>query len=202
MKIFLLSLIFLSVYGCNKPKTVLICGDHVCINKAEARSFFEENLSLEVKVLDKKNLKEINLVELNLKPNSENNREISIQQKKQTNLKIKKLTRKEIKKKKNELKNKVKKQKLLKEITLKEKNKIKKKSLKNKRVTKPKSASINSTQKTKINNIKSKKTVNKTPIKIVDVCTVLEKCSIDEISKFLVEQGKNEKFPDITTREN
>ena len=106
MKIFLLSLIFLSVYGCNKPKTVLICGDHVCINKAEARSFFEENLSLEVKVLDKKNLKEINLVELNLKPNSENNREISIQQKKQTNLKIKKLTRKEIKNKKNELKNK------------------------------------------------------------------------------------------------
>ena len=54
MKIFLLSLIFLSVYGCNKPKTVLICGDHVCINKAEARSFFEENLSLEVKVIDKK----------------------------------------------------------------------------------------------------------------------------------------------------
>ena len=35
-----------------------------------------------------------------------------------------------------------------------------------------------------------------------DVCTILEKCSIDEISKYLVRQGKEQKFPDITLREN
>ena len=36
---------------------------------------------------------------------------------------------------------------------------------------------------------------------MVDVCTILEKCSIDEISKYLLKQGKNKKFPDITTRQ-
>ena len=62
-KIFTL-LIFLSIFGCNKPKTVLICGDHVCINKNEAKQYFEDNLSIEVKILDKKKPKKINLVQL------------------------------------------------------------------------------------------------------------------------------------------
>ena len=50
-------LIFLMFYGCNKPKTVLICGDHVCVNKDEAEQYFEENLSIEVKILNKKKVK-------------------------------------------------------------------------------------------------------------------------------------------------
>ena len=70
MKKLLLFLIILVIYGCNKPKTVLICGDHVCINKAEAEQYFEENLTLEVKVIDKKESKEINLVEINLESDS------------------------------------------------------------------------------------------------------------------------------------
>ena len=36
---------------------------------------------------------------------------------------------------------------------------------------------------------------------VVDVCTILEKCSIDEISKYLIKQGKKE-FPDITKGNN
>ena len=51
--IFLIFLIFL-LTSCSKPKTVLICGDHVCLNKAEAELYFEENLTLEVKIIDKK----------------------------------------------------------------------------------------------------------------------------------------------------
>ena len=35
---------------------------------------------------------------------------------------------------------------------------------------------------------------------VVDVCTIIEKCSIDEIAKFLLEQGNKESFPDITKR--
>ena len=31
----------------------MICGDHVCINKLEAKQYFEENLSIEVKILNK-----------------------------------------------------------------------------------------------------------------------------------------------------
>ena len=50
-KIFLI--VFLIVIGCSKPKTVFICGDHVCVNNVEAEQFFEENLSIEVKIIDK-----------------------------------------------------------------------------------------------------------------------------------------------------
>ena len=34
-----------------------------------------------------------------------------------------------------------------------------------------------------------------------DICSVLENCSIDEISKYLIKLGKKRDFPDITTRE-
>ena len=50
--------------------------------------------------------------------------------------------------------------------------------------------------------IKPKENVNKSGKKITDICTILEKCSIDEISKYLVKQGIEKKFPDITVREN
>ena len=71
---FLLLLIFVS--NCSKTKTVLICGDHVCVNNDEAEQYFEENLTLEVKVIDKKK-KEIDLIELNLKENIDDNKKIS-----------------------------------------------------------------------------------------------------------------------------
>ena len=47
-------IIYLTLYACNKPKTVLICGDHVCVNKAEAEKYFEDNLTLEVQIIDNK----------------------------------------------------------------------------------------------------------------------------------------------------
>ena len=46
-----------------------------------------------------------------------------------------------------------------------------------------------------------KENVNKRQTNIVDVCTILEKCSIDEITKYLLKQGKKKGFPDITTRQ-
>ena len=49
IKTFLLLILF-SIISCSKPKVVLICGDHVCVNKDEAEQYFEENLSLEVKI--------------------------------------------------------------------------------------------------------------------------------------------------------
>ena len=44
MKNFCLLVFFLFIVNCNKPQSVLICGDHVCINDKEARQFFEKNL--------------------------------------------------------------------------------------------------------------------------------------------------------------
>ncbi len=193
MKKLLFFLIILTIYGCNKPKTVLICGDHVCINKGEAKQYFEDHLTLEVKIVDKKKSKEINLVEINLKSNPEGKKEISILNKKQTNKKLKVLSNIEIKKKKAELKER-------KKIKNKEK---KEKEVKDVKATKQaKLEESRDRQKPKDNIIKAKKIVNKPGKKITDICTILEKCSIDEISKYLVKQGKEKKTPDITIREN
>ena len=58
MKIVFFIILFLLTFSCSKPKTVLICGDHVCVNKEEAKQFFEENLTLEVRIIDKKKIKQ------------------------------------------------------------------------------------------------------------------------------------------------
>ena len=160
--------------SCSKPKTVLICGNHVCINKHEAEEYFKENLSIEVKIIKKKSKKTYDLVELNMQNNNEGKRKVSISHKKDTNKSLKILSKNEI-------------EKIKKEIKLK---KINKKTVKKE------------TQIVKTQNLKSiKKNVNKEKINVVDVCTILEKCSIDEISKYLIKIGKNKSFPDITLRQ-
>ena len=63
-------------YKLRKPKTVLICGDHVCVNKSEADQYFQENLTIEVKIIDK-NKKEVNLIELNLNKDQKGNKQVS-----------------------------------------------------------------------------------------------------------------------------
>ena len=83
--------------NCSKPKTVLICGDHICINKKEAEQYFEDNLSIEVKIINKKKNNETDLVELNLKNSSNINKEITMKNKTKTNKNIKVLDNEEIK---------------------------------------------------------------------------------------------------------
>ena len=177
---FIFTILFLFLLtNCSKPKTVLICGDHVCVNKIEAKQYFEENLILEVKIIDKKIKDEFNLVELNLKENQNVEKEIKIFPKKTTSKNLKILTDEEVIK----IKKSIKKKKLEKNNNVVSKINIKKNK------SKPKNNAI----KTKI--------VNKTQNNIVDVCTILEKCSIDEISKHLIKEGKSKDFPDITKRE-
>jgi len=178
-------LLFLLVFlvGCNKPKTVLICGDHECINKQEAEQYFEENLTLEVQIINDQKSKNSNLVELNLKQDANGKRQIDVKPKIKTSKDVKKLSKKDVKQKKIEIKNK-------------EKLKVK---MENKSSVKL-SKTANNNQKTK----KTKVTNYNPQIKkssIVDICSLIENCSIEEISKFLVKQGKNKKFPDITFRE-
>ena len=188
MKKILLFLIIIAFYGCNKTKTVLICGDHVCVNKAEAEQYFEDNLTLEVKVIDKKIKKSIDLVELNLKTNIEGKKEITLLNKDKTREEVKVLSNDEIQKKKDEIK---------------KRKKNKKKEIEDKKIVK-KIKVKKTRKKRKLPNIvlKPKKNVNKSSEKITDICTILEKCSIDEISRYLVKQGKKKRFPDITIREN
>jgi len=185
--IIILSLIFL-LSNCNKPKTVLICGDHICLNKAEAEQYFEENLSIEVKIINPKNKKEIDLVEINLNKETEGKRRINIASKPSTNKKIKTLTKSEI----VEIKENIKKKKKEKKIS---KKKIEKEFKKDK-IIKEKEVRSKIVRKEKIQS-----TVNNKQKKIFDICTIIEKCSIDEISKYLIKEGKKRGFPDITTRQ-
>ena len=155
----------------------MICGDHVCINKLEAKQYFEENLSIEVKILNQNKNKEEDLVQLNLNSSFENKRKISIKKKENTEKSIKTLSKNEIK-----------------DI----KNKIAKKNKKNK--TKKNKLSVKS--ENKLNNISKKSVkVNKNIYEVVDVCTIIEKCSIEEISKYLIDQGNERDYPDITIKE-
>ena len=77
MKFFFTLFLLIILQSCNKPKSVYICGDHICVNKEEARKYFEENLSLEVKILRNKKEEESDLIELNLKKNN-NTKTISL----------------------------------------------------------------------------------------------------------------------------
>ena len=91
MKKIILILIFLSLVSCSKPKTVFICGDHICVNKAEAQQYFEENLTLEVKVIKNKDPKELSLIELNMNESDKENKQVFAKKKIVTKKKIKEL---------------------------------------------------------------------------------------------------------------
>ena len=80
--------------SCSKNKTVLICGDHICVNKTEAKQYFEENLSLEVRLVDNNKKEKLSLIELNMRDNS-NERQISLIKKK-TQKEVKLLTKKKL----------------------------------------------------------------------------------------------------------
>ena len=193
MKHILIFLILLLLGNCSKPKTVLICGDHVCVNKAEAEQYFEENLSIEVKIINQKNNEQIDLVELNLKNNKNKVKQIAISPKKDTSKNLKTLSNDEIKKIKKNIKDK----KQKKEID----NKISRKTVKREE----NNAISELLEKKDKNQDKNNSFVNKTiinkKINIVDVCKILEKCNIDEISKYLIKEGKKRDFPDITRRQ-
>ena len=89
-------------------------------------------------------------------------------------------------------------------INIKKKIKDKKKKKISKIVSKNDSEKIQKEITRKKNKINNKEifenSMNKKRIKVVDVCKILEECSIDEISEYLIEQGKKKKFPDITGR--
>ena len=85
MKFFYLFLCIFLLYGCNKPGTVLICGDHICINNDEAEEYFKKNLSIEVKIIKDQNKQKTELVELNLRENESGTKKISISSKNNKN---------------------------------------------------------------------------------------------------------------------
>ena len=180
MKNIFIIIIFLIVVSCSKPKTVFICGDHICVNKAEAQQYFEENLTLEVKVLKNKGPREPSLIELNLNEKNLENKQVFVKNKLDTKKDIKELSTNEKKKIISIIKEKKIKKKIASKKTLKENKKI----------------SVNKNKKDMID----KRVINKEK-NAFDICQIIKECTIDEISKYLIKEGNNKSFPDITTRQ-
>ena len=178
-KIVLIFVFFLSV-SCTKPKTVFICGDHICVNKTEAQQYFEENLTLEVKVLKKRDSNEPSLIELNLRETNQINKQVFISKKEKTNKEIKRLSDNEKKKIISNVKKKQDNKKIAQKKTIKENKKISKKNDK-KRII--------------LNESKNEKK------EALDICKIIKECNIDGISKYLIKDGKKRSFPDITRRQ-
>ena len=169
---FLLIIFFLILYSCSKPQTVLVCGDHKCVNKAEAKQYFEENLTLEVQIISKDKQTSYNLIDLNLKGDQPN-----IKVFKNNNQKVvKKLSKEEIKEKKREIKKKKK--------ILAQKSKETKKE-------------VNLKKKIKIDTPSSHNSKNNS----LDICLKLEKCDIDSIANYLIKSSNEKNYPNISLRE-
>ena len=171
MKYFLLLIILLN-YSCSKQKSILICGDHKCVNKLEAKQYFEENLTIEVQIISNDNKSSFNLVDLNVN-NEKQNIKIFKNEKKKI---VKRLSKNEIKVKKAEVKKKNKKLQT-------KKKKIGKKSI----VKKKNTTNMISTSKNNENSI--------------DICLKLKKCDIDSIASYLIKASKEKDFPNISSRE-
>ena len=101
---------------------------------------------------------------------SENKREVTLNKKNNERKKLRVLSQKEVRKIRSDVK--------------------KRKKISDTKKIKKKGNIVNKKKKSSI--IKSKN--------VEDICTILEKCSIEEISKYLIKEGKNRKFPDITLR--
>lgn len=143
MRLVLILVIF-TLYSCSTSKSVLICGDHECINKEEAKLFFKENLTLEVKIITKNNETNYNLVKMNLENDNEN---IKILKSKNRKV-VRKLSKDEIKLKKKEI--------------------IEKKNMNKKAITKNDNNRIESAESAKV----QKKIVNKNPLNICSVLEI------------------------------
>ena len=115
------------------------------------------------------------MVQLNLNRDLTGNKKINILPKEKTSKKLKSLSNEQVIEIKKNLKKKKKNYKVEKKIIENNEKKIKKNKKK-------------FSNKDKAN--LKKKNLNKLKNDVVDVCTILKKCNIDEISKYLLKEGK------------
>ena len=212
--IVILSIFFL--ISCSTGKKVFICGDRECINKKEAETYFAENLSLEIKVYKDKKVKTYDLVKLNTNDNFEKD---NLNNKVKTDPRILSKKEKEIIKKKLaeekklvKLRKKQEKEKIKNLKKIKNKNQIEqKKNAKLKlKEEKKKLQEENKLVKARKDTFKEKKLVketkkdkvdkeiNKQVVQYEEICSLLNKCEIDEISDFLMKVGKNKDYPNLS----
>ncbi len=208
MRFFLL-LIFIFLISCSTGKKVFICGDRECINKKEAEAYFAKNLSLEIKIYKDKKVKTYDLVKLNT---DEDIRQKTLNNNSKPDLKSLSKKEKDIIKKKLDDEKKLAKlrkkheKKILKDLKKIEKEKIlSQKKLDKKRLKEEKKLSKvtkDTIKKDKLIKKPKKETIdqeiNNQIVQYEEICSLLNKCEIDEISKFLMNIGINKDYPNLS----
>ena len=174
---YLIFILFFFILSCAKQKRILICGDHECINKAEAKQYFEDNLTIEVQIISNKNKSTFDLVDLNIEGEKP---DIKVFKKKNKKI-VKKLSKNEIKIKKAELKKN------------KKKSNLKVKTVKKKTLSKK---NKNFEENIKPETVSSYKSNNNS----LDICLQLKKCDIDSITRYLINKSNEKDFPNISVR--
>ena len=193
--------------SCSTTKKVYICGDRECINKSEAKKYFKENLSLEIKIIDKKKEKTFNLVQLNTstKKNTEKKKDFfnlkKIIDNKQKAIEVtepvKSNKKFSLKKKNSDIKNN-KNMPKQKTILIEEVKKISPKPTKKNNLIKKnnKVEKIKLVKTKPIESFKPKKQKNSSTETYL--CEVIENCDIDKITSYLIKKGKDKKYPNLT----
>ncbi len=180
MRFLLFFFILLFLTNCSSSKFVYICGDRECIDKKEADEYFSKNLTLEVKLLNKDIDKSINLVKINTSTSND----ISLK----SNIPIKDANIKNLSKQEKKV--------------IKERRKLAKKNIKEKKKREKKLSKINKKKTDKLSKTNDKKIkLKKTKTVYVDthkLCLDLKKCDIDEISEYLIKEGKEKSYPNLS----
>ena len=175
MRILFLLMFFIFLNNCGK-NVVMICGDHECINDKEAQKYFDENFIIEVKVLEKKKERYFDLVKINT--DIDNNEKKIAALPKIEKTKIRKLNKNE----KREILKNLKKDKKINSIE------------KSRKIDKNKVKKIKKLKKSKKTNLDKKLLSKET-----NICEIIDKCNINEISKYLIKKGEKAKYPDISS---
>ena len=182
---------FLLLFSCSSNKTVYWCGDHACINKKEKESYFKKTMSVEKKLINKKDEKNYSLNEKLIK---------QVKQDEKERIKNEKALKKELK---LERKTKIKEQKeLAKKLKLEQKNKIKaekeltkKLSLeKKRRIKKEKKLVKGSKSKTKIDVINKQEFIEVEENIMTSVFT--------ELKEKIIKRNMVKPYPDLNNINN
>jgi hypothetical protein len=64
MKNLFLLFLFIIIVNCSNTKKVYWCGDHRCISKKEKEAYFKKNMTVEVRVINKKEEKKYEIEKL------------------------------------------------------------------------------------------------------------------------------------------
>jgi len=187
-------LFFLSLFliGCGSSNKAYICGDHKCVNKKEAREYFEKNLNVEVEIKKKKNKnKNLDLAKLNTDVYLDENEEKSRLEAK-SKLKKKNIEEKEKLAKETDIFYSEEELKTIEEKVASKEDAIKKE--KEDAIKKEKEIK----KLNKQNKQKSIKVSNVDPSE--DFCKTMNNCDIEKISKHIMTVGKSKKYPNLSIK--